>query len=62
MINRGKARWAAQRANSLEQQASALVEVAADWRVRRRSRAGADHLRAEAARFRKLAQRFGGAA
>jgi len=59
MKNLGKARWAARRAEALEQQARALVnDRSGDWRAMRQRERGANLLRTEAARFRAMAARW----
>lgn len=55
----GKARWARARAASLWQQADALeMDRGGDWRSRAQRSRGAARLRAEAARFDRLASRL----
>jgi len=55
----GKARWARARAASLWQQADALdMNHSGDWRSRATCRRGAERLRAEAARFDRIATRL----
>ncbi|MBN8791686.1 MAG: hypothetical protein J0I01_05600 [Stenotrophomonas nitritireducens] len=56
MKNLGKARWAARRAEALEQEARALAaDRSGDWRAHRKREEGAARLRREAARFRTMA-------
>jgi len=55
----GKARWARARAASLWQQADALeIDRSGDWRARAQRSGGAARLRAEAARFDRMANRL----
>jgi len=55
----GKARWARARAASLWQQADALdIDRSGDWRARAQRSMGAARLRAEAARFDRIANRY----
>ncbi|MGY8563290.1 hypothetical protein L0938_07720 [Paracidovorax citrulli] len=55
----GKARWARARAASLWQQADALdLDRNGDWRARAQRGRGAARLRAEAARFDRIANRY----
>lgn len=55
----GKARWARARAASLWQQADDLDGIGSgDWRARASRRRGSDRLRAEAARFDRIANRL----
>lgn len=55
----GKARWARAQAASLWRQADELDgNLDGDWRARAGRRRGADHLRAEAAKFDRLANRL----
>jgi len=55
----GKARWARARAASLWQQADALdIDRSGDWRARAQRSRSADRLRAEAARFDRIARRL----
>lgn len=59
MKNVGKARWAARRAEALEQEARALVgDRSGDWRAMRKREEGASVLRRDAARFRAMAARW----
>ena len=59
MKNAGKARWAARRAEALEQEARALTaDRSGDWRARRKREEGASVLRREAARFMAMAARW----
>lgn len=55
----GKARWARARAASLWQQADTLdMDRGGDWRSRAQRSMGAARLRAEAARFDRMANRW----
>lgn len=59
MVNQHKARWAARRAEALERQAMDLgAERGGDWRERSRRRETVTRLHREAARYRKMAERW----
>lgn len=59
MKNHEKARWAARRAEALEQEARALTaDRSGDWRALRKREEGAMRLRREAGRFRSMAARW----